>query len=65
MGGDIDQSFEAKACFYNKEFSPYLRENITLHNYQDQFVDLFKEIIAVYTENHTRSLNTKCTVTEC
>jgi hypothetical protein len=26
---------------------------------------LFKEIIPVYTENHTRPINTKCTVTDC
>jgi hypothetical protein len=26
---------------------------------------LFKEIIPVYTENHKRPINTKCTVTDC
>jgi hypothetical protein len=26
---------------------------------------LFKEIIPVYTENHRRPINTKCTVTGC
>jgi hypothetical protein len=26
---------------------------------------LFKEIIAVYSENHTKPLNTKCSITDC
>jgi hypothetical protein len=26
---------------------------------------LFKEIIAVYSENHTKAINTKCSVTDC
>jgi hypothetical protein len=29
------------------------------------WLTLFKEIIAVCTENHTRPINTKCTVTDC
>jgi hypothetical protein len=30
------------------EFSPYLKENTTLHHYKDQRLTLFKEITAVY-----------------
>jgi hypothetical protein len=26
---------------------------------------LFKEIIAVYSENHTKPINTKCSITDC
>jgi hypothetical protein len=26
---------------------------------------LFKEIIAVYTENQTKAINTKCSITDC
>jgi len=29
------------------------------------WLTLFKEIIAVYTENHTEPINTKCRVTDC
>jgi hypothetical protein len=28
------------------------------------YVMLFKEIIVVYAENHTKSINTKCRVTD-
>jgi hypothetical protein len=26
---------------------------------------LFKEIIAVYSENHAKPINTKCSITDC
>jgi len=29
------------------------------------WLTLFKEIIAVYTENHTKLINTKCQLTYC
>jgi len=29
------------------------------------WLTLFKEIIAVYTENHTKAINTKCRLTYC
>jgi hypothetical protein len=29
------------------------------------WLTLFKEIIAVYCENHTKPINTKCRVTDC
>jgi hypothetical protein len=29
------------------------------------WLTLFKEIIAVYSENHTKYINTKCSVTDC
>jgi hypothetical protein len=30
-----------------------------------KLLTLFKEIIAVYTENHTELISTKCGVSEC
>jgi hypothetical protein len=39
------------------------KENTTLHHYIDQL--LFKEIIAVYTVNYTKPVNTKCSITYC
>jgi hypothetical protein len=35
------------------DFSPYLKENTTCLYYNDQLVNLFKEVIAVYYETHT------------
>jgi hypothetical protein len=35
------------------EFSPYLKENATLHRYNDQFMN------AVYGNNHTKPANTE------
>jgi hypothetical protein len=29
------------------------------------WLTLFKEIIAVYSENHTEPINTKCSITDC
>jgi hypothetical protein len=29
------------------------------------FLTLFKEIIAVYSENHAKPTNTKCSITDC
>jgi len=29
------------------------------------FLTLFKEIIAVYIENHAKPINTKCSITDC
>jgi hypothetical protein len=29
------------------------------------WLTLFKEIIAVYNENHTKPINTKCSFTDC
>jgi hypothetical protein len=29
------------------------------------FLTLFKEIIAVYSENHAKPINTKCSITDC
>jgi hypothetical protein len=47
------------------EFSPYLKEKRTRNQYKHQFATLFKEIIHVYTENHTEPINTKCRDTDC
>jgi hypothetical protein len=45
------------------EFSPYLKENTVLHHYKDWII-LFKEIIAVYSENHAKPINTKYKLTD-
>jgi hypothetical protein len=29
------------------------------------WLTLFKEIIAVYSENHAKPINTKCSITDC
>jgi hypothetical protein len=36
-----------------------------LHHYKDKLLMLFKEIIAVYSENYTKPINTKCSITDC
>jgi hypothetical protein len=41
------------------EFSPYLKEN-TFYHTKINWSMLCNVMIAVYTENHTRSINTKC-----
>jgi hypothetical protein len=54
-------TFEAEARLNNiSESNPYLKENATLQYYVIKLLILFKEIIAVYTENHTESINIKC-----
>jgi hypothetical protein len=54
-------TFEAEAHLNNiSEFNPYLKENTTLQHYVIKLLILFKEIIDVYTENHTESINIKC-----
>jgi hypothetical protein len=32
---------------------------------KNSFLTLFKEIIAVYSENHAKPINTKCSITDC
>jgi hypothetical protein len=34
-------------------------------NFTINFLTLFKEIIAVYIENHVKPINTKCSITDC
>jgi hypothetical protein len=29
------------------------------------WLKLFKEIIAIYSENHAKPINTKCSITDC
>jgi hypothetical protein len=42
------------------------KKNTTLHHYTKiNLLMSFKEIITVYTENHTKPINTKCRVTDC
>jgi hypothetical protein len=36
----------------------------TLLHYKDQLVNIIMEIISVYTENHTKTINTKCSITD-
>jgi hypothetical protein len=48
-----------------KNLIPSSKENITLHNYKVNLFMLFKKIIAIYTENHTKPINTRCRVTDC
>jgi hypothetical protein len=43
-----------------QEFSPYHEENST-----SNITKLFKEVIHIYTDNHTKPINTKCVVTDC
>jgi hypothetical protein len=55
----LNKPFEAEARLNNiKEFSPHRKENTTLHHYKEQLM-LFKEIILVYSESHTRPINIK------
>jgi hypothetical protein len=52
--------FEAEARLNNIcKFSPNRKENTTLHHYKDQLVN------AVYSENHTKHINTKCRIIYC
>jgi len=37
--------------------------NFTITSFN--FLTLFKEIIAVYSENHAKPINTKCSITDC
>jgi len=55
-------TLKAEAHLNIYEFSPYLKENTILHHYKDQLV---KEIIAVYSDNHTKPINIKYSVTDC
>jgi hypothetical protein len=49
----------------SSKFSPYLKENTTLHHYKDQPVKLFEEMIAVHSESHTKPVKkTKCRITD-
>jgi hypothetical protein len=50
-----------------KVFSPYLKENILIYykDYLLQRLMLLKEIIAVYSENHMKPINSKCRVKDC
>jgi hypothetical protein len=60
MGGYFWVEFWAEARPNNiQEFSSYRKENTTLHHYKDQLVN------AVYSENHTKPMNTKCNVNDC
>jgi hypothetical protein len=42
-----------------------LQRDTTLYHYKAQLVDAFKEIIVVYSENHSKSIQTKYSVTDC
>jgi hypothetical protein len=42
---------------YLKTSSPYLKENTTFHHCREQLLNAFKEIIAVYTENNTKTIH--------
>jgi hypothetical protein len=48
-----------------KEFSPHFKENTILRHYKDQLVNAVKEIISVYSENHTKPINMKDSVKTC
>jgi hypothetical protein len=44
---------------------PVVQPVATLLTELPDWLMLFKEIIAVYTENYTEPINTKCSVTDC
>jgi hypothetical protein len=48
-----------------KEFSPYLKRTPHFSITKINWLMLFKEIMAVYSEDHTKPINTKCSVTDC
>jgi hypothetical protein len=49
-------TLKAEAHLHIYEFSPYL------HHYKDQLV---KEVTTVYSDNHTKPINIKYSVTDC
>jgi hypothetical protein len=50
---------------HTSEFILYLKENTTLHHCKDQLVNAIYGNNSCSFENHTKSINTKCTVTDC
>jgi hypothetical protein len=44
--------------FFLQSIIPY-KENYTLHHYRHESVDAVQEIIDAYSDNYTKSINTK------
>lgn len=42
------------------EFSPYRKDNTTLHHYKAQLFNAMYEITTVYNGNRTNGINTLC-----
>jgi hypothetical protein len=43
-----------------QELSPYLKENVCHLHDNRQFVNAFRKIISLYSENHTKPINKQC-----
>jgi hypothetical protein len=52
-------SLKPKAPLNDTKVSiPYLQENTTLLHLKDQFLNPFRDVLAVYSENNAKSINT-------